>query len=373
MENSTDSTASLKKSKGSAIILEPHIGGLVLTTFGMGTVAQVLTHNHQVQVILSSWKLAQESQQHVVCYLRVADITIVSQQALDDMTMTQQIAFTKLLKDLACTAQNKKQTGLALSLHQTLLRACTTLLKTCHSPARADILVHAIKCNNHAAACALQLELRRVAREHAKTAIAIMDALQTKKTSATSASSTTSITSTTSLGEIKLFGQFRVKSLILVARSYLDLDGPTSTNYLKPRHRDAAKLALDKADALVQATIHAAAQQDTLTKGSSTTQAQEDLRKQLASYRRQVKKLKQQYKQLQQQPPPLRSTASSSASYGTASRTSKRMVSFADEKRASARPTTSSWGERVVSYASVTGFLVLGGFMLHQFVSGLEK
>lgn len=215
-----------------------------------------------------------------------------------------------------------------------------------------------VKGYNHAASCALQLDLYRKSRDHAKNAIAVLDALENKGQKEDSSPAKNSDPATL-VGKVKLFGECRCKSLILVARSYLE--NPSC----KQRHRDSAKASLDEANSVIKKYS---------TKEYTSMPEMKPVLKQFVSHRRNVQKWKRVAKQ---QPIPVNGASQDSPSY-SAWFANKR-VWFADDKkpaqsrRSSKKAAAAGWTQKATTALAYTGFVALGAFMVQQYVAGRRK
>lgn len=248
--------------------------------------------------------------------------------------------------------------GTALILHELSLGATQQLLKECDGTQRPELFISMVKGYNHAASCALQLDLYRKARDHAKNAIAVLDALENK---GHKDESVVTGDPAAMVGKVKLFGECRCKSLILVARSHLE-----NAN-CKQRHRDAAKSSLDQANAVIKRYS---------TKEFTSMPEMKPVLKQFVTHRRNVQKWKRVAKQ---QPPLVTDKEADTTSY-SAWFANKR-VWFADDRRPTQSRRTSEkatatvgWSQKTTTALAYTGFVALGAFMAHQYyVSGQRK
>ncbi|GKY90892.1 hypothetical protein MPSEU_000062000 [Mayamaea pseudoterrestris] len=379
----------------------PSVGAPVLTAFGMGTVQNVsaTTTNTaagaatMISVTLDSWTLANNSK--VTCYLRRQDVTVLGSVSVETMTVEQTIEYAKLCKDLGVAAQQHgKLHGTALLLHETALAKTQSVLKQCSAKERPNLFLGMVKGYNHAASCALQLDLQRKARDHAKNAIAVLDALEKKgqihsllqqQQQASSPSSVSSSSSSLSedaaaiVGRVKLFGECRCKSLILVARSYLEQAN------CKQRHRDLAKQHLDQASVVIKKYT---------SKEYTQLVEMKPVLRQFVSHKRNVTKYRMMAKM--QKEAALSSNASLSNNHNDSSSYSKwfanKRVWFADDGVARANKQQNSnssgsranggaahgesragWSQTVTSAVAYTGFVALGALMVHQIVMSRRK
>jgi hypothetical protein len=290
--------------------------------------------------------------------------------------------------------QNGKLYGTALLLHQVALETTQAVLKDCNSKERPNLLLSMVKGYNHAASCALQLDLHRKARDHAKNAIAVLDALEKKgqtqqhlqllanglssPSSVTSVSSTSSFTTSSEdsaavVGKVKLFGECRCKALIFVARSYLEYPK------CKQRHCDLAKNNLDKASAVIKKYT---------TKEYTGIAEMKPVLKQFVGHKRNITKYRQVARQPMTTSPSTAATATvgkddDSKSYSTWF--ANKRVWFADdaakqlqESKATdnadkAKTRSAVWTQAAASAVAYTGFVALGAFVVHQMVMSSRR
>ena len=266
--------------------LEPEVGGTVLTTFGLARVLQVRSRNVikcqlEDRNSLSTTTTTITTANGALLVLQPDSYEVLSQHAPP-------VGSSALLADYAlrlqCTAAREwkhRRAGRALELYQRVLIAASTLLvqptSTSHSlegPAplppsqRGDWVVRSIKCHTSAAQIALSLGRPGLALDFTKEALAVLDALERKKrpstptaldngaktsssskkanggndddedghsTSSTGANSASSgdsnSTSSSSsdvplqaVGQVKLFGECRLRALLLTAQALLELN-----------------------------------------------------------------------------------------------------------------------------------------------------
>lgn len=245
--------------------IEPEVGGEVFTPFGRGKVLQVRTKSIKVRLV--NWKLANQSP--VICVFTLDNVTVLSSTKSSKMNIAEQVQYATALKTLAAQLQSAKKYGAALDVYNKLLSVVSGLLTNLNKTERADWLVQSVKCNNHEATCCLVLELYSRALDCAKDALLVLDALEKGKAEDDN--------NLQALGQVKLFGECRVKSLLLMAEALIGL-----------QERHAARKIIDQAYKNIFKYT---------TRSSDYIQTSPEYKpvlKHLVSYHRQAKKLKRQ-------------------------------------------------------------------------------
>jgi hypothetical protein len=276
-----------------------------------------------------------------------------------------------------------------LLLHETALDVTRSMLQAdddlslIDADQRSTLFLTMVKGHNHAASCALGLDLCRKARDHAKNAIAILDALEKKAAAGQSPMASNGTANTTAstmslstldsaklLGQIKLNGESRCKSLIFVARSYLE-----DSRRCRLRHCELARASLDEANSIIK--------QYSSDKELLRMPEMKAVLKQFVSHRRNIQKYKRVCKQVQANLVNKHSN-NNSDNYATSYSTwfANKRVWFADDSSKRSRAAASSsnskdassttpaaaagWTQTAATLVAYTGFVALGAFMVHQ-------
>jgi tetratricopeptide (TPR) repeat protein len=201
----------------------PTVGSDVLCLYGRGRVIEIRTTgaaDHVVVVVrLSSWRLAHRSL--VTCYLDISAVRMVRPKQTYEMSVTEKVERAMELKAEAAGQFTKKYYGTAL---RTYAKAVDAVKYVQHKPdssnaVRADLLVVMITCSNNAATCCSKLEQWEEAFKHAQQAVALLDALETKK-----GSKIHQELQREGHHDVRLFGEWKVKSYLIIARALAEKD-----------------------------------------------------------------------------------------------------------------------------------------------------
>ena len=194
--------------------VEPQVDDEVLTIYGRGRVTEVRSDMNQVVVRLSSWRLAGRSV--VYCYLSKEAVQVVRPKKIYEMSVYEKVEKAQELKQEAARQFAAKDYKGAL---QTYARAIDTVRYVQHKPdssneVRADLLVVMVTCTNNAATCCTKLQQWEEAIKFAKNALVLIDAMDEKRGKRIHA-----ILNTDGFSDVKLFGEWRVKSYLVMARA----------------------------------------------------------------------------------------------------------------------------------------------------------
>jgi tetratricopeptide (TPR) repeat protein len=210
----------------------PVEGSDVLCPYGRGRVIevrrrsadQIMNENEDSAIVgvvirLSSWRLARRCT--VTCYIDIALVQTVRLKRIYEMSVVEKIEHAMELKQEAAIQFGQRKYESALNIYA---RAVDAVKYVQHKPdstniIRADLLVVMITCSNNAATCCTQLEKWDEATKHAQQAVALLDALETKKGSRIHQE----LYRQGNL-DIRLFGEWKVKSLLILARSLTEKD-----------------------------------------------------------------------------------------------------------------------------------------------------
>jgi len=227
--------------------VDPKVGDDVICSFGRGTVTKIVRvkivkketssssdetapddpaeqHSHvrqlfKYEVELNSWRLAGRSK--VKCYLYKQAIQVVRKKMISEMSAQERVEFSQRQKASAVKVFKEKQYQQALNLYAGAVDAVRYVQHDASSSneTRADLVEVMVTCSNNAATCCAQLKRWPEAIKYAQNALVLLDALNGKK----GMNIHTILTSDTKAGgcglcDAKLFGEWRVKSYILIAR-----------------------------------------------------------------------------------------------------------------------------------------------------------
>jgi hypothetical protein len=203
--------------------VSPQVGDEVMCTFGRGKVTEIRqgnesTSNHQtVVVLLSSWRMAHRSR--VTCYLRPTDVHVVRPKRIYEMSVHERVDAAYTYKDQAAIDFNNKQYQEALTSYAKAIDAVRYVQHKSDSDnyVRADLLVVMVTCTNNAAMCAKHLEHWEECYNFGKNAQVLLDAIEKKK-----GMKIYQILAADGYHDMKLFGEWKVKSLVLQARALLE-------------------------------------------------------------------------------------------------------------------------------------------------------
>jgi hypothetical protein len=244
--------------------LDPEVGGTVLTPFGLARVLQVRSRG----VVKCQLKGSSQGAK-ALCILNESTYQVLSQVATSDMSPVELAQYALRLQTHALAEAKQHHSGRALQLYERVLAVSSQLLQQRASmpqSQRGDWVIRTVKCSIEAARVAIQLHLFPLALDYTKDALGVIDALDRKRaaaatadgtsppaspvrkpssapangstkdedTSVTSTSDSSSVTSSSTsstapggdlqdLGCVKLFGECRVKALLLTAQSLLEM------------------------------------------------------------------------------------------------------------------------------------------------------
>lgn len=196
----------------------PIVGSEVTTVFGRGKVTEI-RHDGMAVVRITSWRLAGRSE--VTCYLTINSIQVVKPKRLFEMSVFEKIEFAQKLKDEATAKFSAKEYSAALQLYAEAVDAVRYVQhnKDSTNELRADLLVVMITCCNNAATCCVKLNEWSRAQKFAKNALVLLEALYERKGD----SKILKLLKKEGFDDAKLFGCWRVKSHLVVARGLAEL------------------------------------------------------------------------------------------------------------------------------------------------------
>jgi hypothetical protein len=172
---------------------------------------QVLTKFH---VQINSWKLAGRSR--VTCYLFSNQVKVVRKKTLMEMNAGERVEFAMIQKNGASKIFAEKRYQEALNIYAGSIDAVRYIQHDSHNDneQRADLIEVMITCSNNAGTCAIQLKLWEEAFKFAKNALILLNALFGKR----GAKIHTILNKDNGVCDAKLFGEWRVKSRLIMAR-----------------------------------------------------------------------------------------------------------------------------------------------------------
>ena len=193
----------------------PVVGDDVVCLFGRGRVVSIDQLSKCV-VELTSWRLAQRCT--VKCYLSIASVSVVRKKTLYEMNSFEKVEYAQAQKQIATRHFQKKEYNLALEHYD---KAVTSVRYVQHDASstnelRADLLVVMITCCNNAGTCCSLLKEYDEAIKFANNALVLLDALYEKR-----GLKIHSILNKEGLTDTRLFGEWRVKSLLIKANGYI--------------------------------------------------------------------------------------------------------------------------------------------------------
>jgi hypothetical protein len=203
----------------SNLVLEPPVFGSVVTCiFGMGRVLEVRPEKQQVAVRLSSWRLAKAS--WVTCYLSVNAVQVVGDKKVYDMTVDEKVLYGQAIKEEGTRQFAAKDYEGAL---RTYARAVEDMRYVHEAPAEktlVDVVLLSITCSNNAGTCCSLLEQWDEAASFARNALVLIETLEPKQNENRHQRMSHAMLSKLGYTDSKLFGEWRVKSLLTIAKAF---------------------------------------------------------------------------------------------------------------------------------------------------------
>ena len=226
----------------------PQVGDEVLTLYGRGRVLDIRSdennnNNNNLVVLISSWRLAGRSR--VTCYLSPSSVQVVRKKKLYEMSTYERVEHAQTLKTTAAQQFRAKKYEAAL---ETYAYAVDAVRYVQHRPesssneVRADLLVVMITCCNNAGTCCTKLQKWEEAFRFAKNAVVLLDALEPKR-----GKKIHQILNRDGISDVKLFGEWRVKSNLIMARAlYEQNESIQAMEVLKQAHDVIVKFTQDE-------------------------------------------------------------------------------------------------------------------------------
>jgi len=209
----------------------PKVGDDVKTLFGRGTITAIRDDSVLV-VRISSWRLS--GRNTVTCYLSPSDpnIQVVRPKTVYQMSVYEKVENAQKLKADASVKFTAKQFKEALELYSEAVNSVRYAQHTQNSTneLRADLLVVMITCCNNAATCCIQLQDWDKAYKFGKNALVLLEALYKKRGD----SKIHDVLNQEGFGDSQLFGTWKVKSYIVIARGLAEkFDTEEALEHLK--------------------------------------------------------------------------------------------------------------------------------------------
>ena len=167
------------------------------------------------RVSLTSWRLAGRSR--VKCFLLSSQVKVVRTKILYEMNALERIDYAMGHKQIASKLFSQKKYGDALTLYAQAVEAVRYIQHTqsTSNEYRADLLVVIVTCSNNAATCCIHLEKFDEAGKFAKNALILLNALYNKREMKIHGV----LMKDSQLSDAKIFGEWRGKSCLIIARS----------------------------------------------------------------------------------------------------------------------------------------------------------
>lgn len=188
---------------------QPEVGGYVWTVYGRASVKDL--RSNLVHVELLDWKLA--NNRRVTCYFQYNAVHVLATKTTRDMNISEHIEYAQALKESASSEHLLKNVGNAVSLFTQAVRVYQRVLRDARHEERADCLIPVVVCCNTAASNCLKLDRYDQALELSKQAMMALDALELK----------TVDPAAPAVGQVKLFGESRIKALMNMAEALAGL------------------------------------------------------------------------------------------------------------------------------------------------------
>lgn len=196
--------------------VKPLKGDHVTCQWGRGVVKSI-RKDGTIEVQLSSWRLANRCM--VKCYLNPLSVQVVRKKTKAEMDVYERVEMAMDFKSLASKQFSQKLYGPALETYAKAVEAVRYVQHNANSSneVRADLVAIMITCCNNAGTCSVQLHKWDEAIKFSLNALTLLDALFAKR-----GSRIHSILNKEGYSDIKIFGEWRVKSHLITARALLE-------------------------------------------------------------------------------------------------------------------------------------------------------
>lgn len=192
------------------------VGDDVICQYGRGILKEVSSDSSNYTIELSSWRLSGRS--NVTCHVTTTP-KVVRKHSLSEMDATERVALAKSLKAQAANYFADKDYDSALNTYASAVDKVRNVQHdhTSTNEVRADLVVIMITCSNNAATCCIKLQKWEEASKFAKNALILLDALYGKR-----GMKIHTILNQEGIIDGKLFGEWRVKSYLVIARACME-------------------------------------------------------------------------------------------------------------------------------------------------------
>jgi hypothetical protein len=191
------------------------VGDVVLCAYGRGRVVQVRSDTQQVAVRLSSWRLTGHSK--VTCYLASNDVVVVRLKKISEMSVQDMVGFVQELKEKAAREFAANDYAAALLTSTRAIDAAQYVNRKSGSSSsilQLNVVTLMVACSIRAAACCRKLDQSDEAATIARDALVIISRTLEPKFDG----SIRTHVSETDHGYTRVFGEWRVKNLLVLAR-----------------------------------------------------------------------------------------------------------------------------------------------------------
>lgn len=194
----------------------PQVGNDVVCLYGRGRVIAMRPPPHEcVVVLLDSWRLA--GRNRVTCYLNLRAVQVVRKKEFHEMDAWERVRLARELKNGAQKKFAKQDYTGALLLYAEAIEAVRYVQHNAQSSnyTRADLVNVMVTCSNNAGTCCIQLKQWEDAIRYSTNARVLIDAMYEKR-----GLKIHTILNEDGYVDARLFGEFKVKSLIITASAW---------------------------------------------------------------------------------------------------------------------------------------------------------
>ena len=226
----------------------PRVGDDVVCKYGRGKVLQISrvssTDVIKYTIALSSWRLNGRS--NVTCHVISPPPRVVRKHTPSEMDAYEKVDSAKALKVKANGYFSQKDYSSALNTFASAVDAVRNVQHDSSSTneVRADLVVMMVTCSNNAATCCIKLEKYDEASKFAKNSLILTDALYRKR-----GKNIHAVLNKEGIIDSKLFGEWRVKSYLVVARSCMEEGEVLDAISVLKKARDVAMGYIDELNA----------------------------------------------------------------------------------------------------------------------------
>lgn len=230
--------------------ITPEVGYDVITQYGRGIITDIIAPSindeknlddeqkeHAILetlplkyiITLTSWRLANRSL--IKCYLTRSAFSVVRKKYRHEMDAYDKVTFAQNKKKEAAIQFSKMDYSAALNSYTEAVNYVRYVQHDANSSneLRADLLEVMVTCNNNAATCCIKLKHWADAKRFANNALILLDALYNKR-----GMKIHSIMNADGLTDTKLFGEWKGKSSVIVAKALMNMqDHEQAIQWLK--------------------------------------------------------------------------------------------------------------------------------------------